>query len=164
MEPAVSFIAVMEKRRMSVRSQLSADYDKQVQENTKTLMAVIGVIQFLAIQSLALRGHHWNKDTRREDRNFSAFMDFSAKHSAELNSHLLRSPRNVGFLSPKIQNEFACINGELIRKSIVQECNDALFWSVCVCVCMCVYSTPRGSCPVSQVGMVYVFVLMCMSG
>ena len=26
---------------MSVRSQLSADYDKQVQENTKALMAVL---------------------------------------------------------------------------------------------------------------------------
>ena len=125
-------------------------------------MAVIGVIQFLTIQSLALRGHHWNKDTRREDGNFSAFMDFLAKYNAELNSHLLRSPQNVGFLSPKIQNEFACINGELIRKSIVQECNDPLFWSVCVCVCMRVYSTPRGSCPVSQVGMVYEGVRMCV--
>ena len=87
-------------------------------------------------------------------------MDFLAKYSVELNSHLLRSPQNVGFLSPKIQNEFACINGELIRKSIVQECNDPLFWSVCVC--MRVYSTPRGSCPVSQVGMVYEGVCICV--
>ena len=72
---------------------------------------------------------------------------FLAKYSAELNSHLLRSPQNVGFLSPKIQNEFACINGELIRKSIVQECNDPLSWS---------------SCPVSQVGMVYEGVRICV--
>ena len=74
-EQAVSFIAVMEKRRMSIRSQLSADYDKQVQENAKALMAIIDVIQFLTKQGLALRGHHWNKVTRGKDGNFSAFID-----------------------------------------------------------------------------------------
>ena len=97
MEQAVSFIAVMEKRRMSVRSQLSADYDKQVQENTKALMAVIGVIQFLTIQSLALRGHHWNKDTRREDGNFSAMK----RESVEMKPNLRHGVRRCAHVCGK---------------------------------------------------------------
>ena len=34
------------------------------------------------------------------------------------------------YLSPKIQNEFITINGDMIRKSIVDKCNSSLFWSV----------------------------------
>ena len=73
MEQADSFIAVMEKRKMFIRSQLSADYDKQVLENAK---AISDVIQFLTKQGLALRVYHWNKVTRREDGNFRASLSF----------------------------------------------------------------------------------------
>ena len=90
------------------------------------------VIQYLIRQGLAFRGHNWSKDIQREDGNFSTLIDFLAKYSADLNSHLLSSARNARYLSPKIQNEFISINGDLIRKSIVEECNTSLFWSVMV--------------------------------
>lgn len=54
-------------------------------------------------------------------------IDFLAKYSADLNSHLLSSARNAWYLSPKIQNEFTSINCDLIRKYIVKECNTSLF-------------------------------------
>ena len=53
-----------------------------------------------------------------------------AKYSSELHSHVLNSPRNARYLSPRIQNELILINGDLIQKSIVVECNASLFWSV----------------------------------
>lgn len=46
MEKSVSFIAVMEKKQKSIKSQLSASYDKQVQQNTKALTAIIDTICF----------------------------------------------------------------------------------------------------------------------
>ena len=47
-----------------------------------------------------------------------------------LNDHLIHSAKNARYLSPKIQNEFIVINGNLIRQSIVEECNKALFRSL----------------------------------
>ena len=49
------------------------------------------------------------------------------KYSVELNSHLLNSARNARYLSPQIQNELILINADLIRKSIIVECNTSLF-------------------------------------
>ena len=85
MEQADSFIAVVEKRKMFIRSQLSADYDKQVLENAK---AIIDVIQFLTKQGLALRVYHWNKVTRREDGNFRA-----CKISSKYSHHTATAPQ-----------------------------------------------------------------------
>ena len=54
-------------------------------------------------------------------------IDFLAKYSPALSSHICSSARNARYLSPKIQNEFISINGDLIRKAIVEECNASLF-------------------------------------
>ena len=88
------------------------------------------MLQFLTKQGLALWGHTWNKDTKRESGNFTTLIDLMAKYSSELHSHVLNSPRNARYLSPRIQNELILINGDLIQKSIVVECNASLFWSV----------------------------------
>ena len=74
-EQAVTFIAVMERKKPSIKSRLSDSYDKQVQQNTKALISIIDVIQFLTKQGLALRGPTWNKSTRRENGNFTTLID-----------------------------------------------------------------------------------------
>ena len=130
MERAVSFIAVMEKNKQSIKSQLSEAYDKQVQVNTRALLAIIDGIQFLVKQGLGLRGSNWDKGSKREDGNFTSLVDLLSKYNADLESHLHNSPRNARYLSPKVQNEFIRINGDLIRKSVVEECNASPFWSV----------------------------------
>ena len=77
-----------------------------------------------------MRGSNWDKSAKREDGNFSRLLDLLSKYSPELKSHLLHSPKNARYLSPKIQNELIAINGDMIRKSIVDECNSSLFWSI----------------------------------
>ncbi len=77
-----------------------------------------------------MRGSNWDKSAKREDGNFSHLLDLLSKYSPELKSHLLHSPKNARYLSPKIQNELIAINGDMIRKSIVDECNSSLFWSL----------------------------------
>jgi hypothetical protein len=115
---ASTFIAVMENRQKFVKTQLSVIllYSTQVEQNAKALLCVIDSLQFLIKQGLPVRGHNWSKETRREDGNFSSMIDFLAKYSSDLASHLQSSARNV--------------NVGLIRKTIIEKCNSALFWSV----------------------------------
>jgi len=130
-EQAVTFIAVMEEKRQSIKSKLSDLYDKEVQQNTKAPICIIDVLQFLTKQGLALRGHTWNKGTKRESGNFNTLIDLMAKyHVPSCIPNVLNSPRNARYLSPRIQNELILINGDLIQKSIVVECNASLFLSV----------------------------------
>jgi len=51
-EKSVNFIAVVEKKQKSIKSQLSEH--QQLQQNTKALTAIVDVIQFLIKQGLAL--------------------------------------------------------------------------------------------------------------
>ena len=81
-------------------------------------------------QGLGLRGSDWDKSTKRENGNFSMLIDFLSEYNSELKSHLQSSSRNARYLSPKIQNEFIVISGDLIRQSIVEECNASPFWSL----------------------------------
>ena len=118
----------MDKKELSLRSQLSEEYDRQVQLNTRALLAIVDCIQFLVKQGLGLRGSDWDKSTKRENGNFSRLIDFLSEYNAELKSHPQSSSRNARYLSPKIQNEFLAINGDLIRQSIVAECNASPFW------------------------------------
>ena len=127
---AASLIAIMNNKELSIRSRLSEEYDRQVQLNTKALLAIIDCIQFLVKQGLGLRGSEWDKGRKRENGNFSMLIDFLSKYNDELKSHLQNSARNARYLSPKIQNELIIINGDLIRQSIVNECNASLFWSL----------------------------------
>ena len=65
-----------------------------------------------------------------------------SKYHADLKSHLHSSPKNVSYLSPKVQNEFIKINGDLIWQSRVKECN--AYWSV-MAEEPKVYQEPRSS-------------------
>ena len=101
-EKAARFIAIMDKKELSIRSQLSEEYDRQVQVNTRALLAIIDCIQFLVKQGLGLRGSDWDKSTKRENGNFSRLIDFLSEYNAELKSHLQSLSRNARYLSPKI--------------------------------------------------------------
>ena len=77
-----------------------------------------------------MRGSKWDKGSKREDGNFTTWVDFLSKYNANLQSHLHSSPKNARYLSPKVQNEFTKINSDLIQQSIVKECNASPFWSM----------------------------------
>ena len=114
----------MEKKQLSIKSQLSKAYDEKVKQNTTALTAIVDCIQFLVKQGFKL--------TKRESGNFSVLVDFVGSYSSELNFHLTNSARNARYLSPKIQNEFISINGNIIWEKIIRDCVTSLFWSVMV--------------------------------
>ena len=82
-------------------------------------------MQFLVKQGLPLRGHNWFKDTGKEDGNFRNMVGFLSKYSSELAVYTFKHPTEM------LQNEFIILNASLIRKKIVDQCNNtSLFWSV----------------------------------
>lgn len=129
-QQAAALIAVVEKKSPSIKSRLVTSYDLQVERNTKALVSIIDTLQYTIKQGIAQRGHSWNKTTRRENGNFSMLIDLIATYSPCLSDHLVKAARNARYLSPKIQNDFISINGDLIRQRVVEECNRSLFWSV----------------------------------
>ena len=100
--------------------------------NTRAILGIIDSIQFLIKQRLGLRSSNWDKGTKREHGNFTSLVHFKGKYSTELKSHLHSSPNNAQYLSAKIQNEFITIIVDLIRKSVVDECNASLLWSLMI--------------------------------
>lgn len=87
-ERAASFLAVMDKRMPSIRSQLNTSYHSQVERNRKALISIVDSIQFMIKKGLPLRGHSWNKDTKREEGNLCEMVNFVSKYSVELDSHI----------------------------------------------------------------------------
>ena len=75
-ELAASFKGVVEKKGCSIKSQLSKTYDKQVQDNTAALLAIVDSIQFLVKQGLGLRGSNWDKSTKKEDGISHAYLTY----------------------------------------------------------------------------------------
>lgn len=122
-------IAVVEKRIPSIKSHLVSTYDQQVERNTKALSSIIDALQFTITQGIAQRGHHWNKDTKRENGNFRMLVDLIANYSLELNAHLLNSAKMHVTCPPRFKMSSSQF-GNLVRQSIVKECNESLFWSV----------------------------------
>lgn len=129
-QQAAALIAVVEKKTPSIKSHLVKTYDQLVERNTQALISIIDVLQYTIKQGISQRGHSWNKITKREGGNFSMLVDLIASYSPCLSDHLLNAAKNARYLSPKIQNEFISINGDLIRQCIVDECNKSLYWSV----------------------------------
>ncbi len=129
-QQAVALISVVEMKNPSIKSQLVKTYDQLVERNTKALISIIDVLQYTIKQGVSQRGHSWNKSTKREGGNFSVLVDLIATYSPCLSDHLLNAAKNARYLSPKIQNEFISINGNLIRQGIIDECNKSLYWSV----------------------------------
>ena len=97
--------------------------------NTRALLEIIDSIHFLVKHR---DQHEVATGTRvaRERMEIYQLLHFLSKCSTDFKSHLQTSPKNARCLSPTIQNEFIRINGDLIRQSVVKECNASPFWSV----------------------------------
>ena len=85
-EQAVTFIAVIEKNKQSIKSQLSKGFDKQVQLNMRALLSITDSIQFLVKQGLALTGRNWDKCKKRGDGNLTSLLDFLSKYTVLISS------------------------------------------------------------------------------
>lgn len=72
--------------------------------NRSNLCTIIDIIRFLAKQNISFRGDDESANSSNRG-NFWELVQFTAKYNADFRNWLENHPRNVSWLSPKIQNE-----------------------------------------------------------
>lgn len=97
---------------------------------------MLNIIQFLAKQNLAFRGHR--EDIREDDSgnrgNFLELVHLLAKYDPLLMEHLtkvkLGAKVSVSYLSPEAQNEFINLLGQQVRSTIIGRIQKAKYYCV----------------------------------
>ena len=82
--------------------------------------SIAEVIQFLAVNELALRGSYVMEE-EKERGLFISLFNYTLKKDKVLEEAIKHIPKNVKYTSPEIQNEIIGILGELVRQSIVDD-------------------------------------------
>lgn len=112
---------------------------KETKKWHEILTRMFDIIQFLAKQNLALRGHR-EDDTSTNIGNFLELVHLLAKYDPVLREHLVRikmgQNMSLTYMSPEIQNELIEILGKKLRQVILARVQKAKYY------CMTFDSTP----------------------
>ncbi|GBP39338.1 Zinc finger MYM-type protein 1 [Eumeta japonica] len=131
-------------KELEVRLNCNAIIDQKQQEIFESeekkwrdvLYRLLNIIQFLAKQNLAFRGHR--EDIRGDDSgnrgNFLELVHLLAKYDPLLMEHLtkikLGARVSVSYLSPETQNEFINLLGQQVRSTIIRRIQKAKYYCV----------------------------------
>lgn len=131
-------------KELEVRLNCKATIDQKQQEVFESeekkwrdvLYRLLNIIQFLAKQNLAFRGHR--EDIRGDDSgnrgNFLELVHLLAKYDPLLMEHLtkikLGARVSVSYLSPETQNEFINLLGQQVRSTIIRRIQKAKYYCV----------------------------------
>ena len=103
--------------------QLSSQVQDTIERNRKILGAIIDVIVLCGLKNIALRGHS------EKNSNFLSLLQFRAKTDPVLASHLQNSDARAKYTWPRIQNKLIEISGNVLRTTLVSDCNKAPFYA-----------------------------------
>lgn len=131
-------------KELEVRLNRKATIDQKQQEVFESeekkwrdvLYRLLHIIQFLAKQNLAFRGHR--EDIRGHDSgnrgNFLELVNLLAKYDPLLMEHLTKIKLGarvpVSYLSPETQNEFINLLGQQVRSTIIRCIQEAKYYCV----------------------------------
>lgn len=104
-------VTVHAQQAAPIDSQLSSAWSKQQGNARHCLRSIVGSVQFLSRQGLAMRGHG------KEDGNLFQHLKHKAKDDACLSDWL---SRHHDYTSPTVQNEILQLFGTCIVKDIAQ--------------------------------------------
>ena len=104
-------MTVSAQERSPIDTQLSSAWAQQQDDARHCLQNIVGSIQYLARQGIALRGHE------TQDSNLFQLLKFKAKDDARLRTWLTRCH---DYTSPQVQNEILQMLGNCIVRSIAQ--------------------------------------------
>lgn len=135
-QSAERFIAIENGREEDVASQINSQRRKEIQENREALLPIIKTLIFCGEQELPLRGDADSgpltfSKPEKKDGKFRALLRF--RHDAgdkALENHVANAKKNATYISPIIQNEVLGICGEIIRRNITSDVNEAKCFSI----------------------------------
>ena len=125
-EKCVTHIQAMQKwnekiRRDNMNLAVSTLACKRpLEQNRYYVKSIAEIIQFIAVNELALRGEY-NLDEHIEESLFIRLFQYTLKKDKELADCYLKIPKNACYTSPEIQNEVIDILTETVRENI---CSD----------------------------------------
>ena len=125
-EKCVTHIQAMQKwnekiRRDNMNLAVSTLACKRpLEQNRYYVKSIAEIIQFIAVNELALRGEY-NLDEHIEESLFIRLFQYTLKKDKELADCYLKIPKNACYTSPEIQNEVIDILTEIVRENI---CSD----------------------------------------
>lgn len=137
---AENFLAVLNRQKLDILTQLDTSLKEQVEENRRLLSPVIKTVIFCGRQGLSLRGHRdgglivdveGEQTFTENEGNFRALLRLRVESGDEmLRQHLLTAKRNATYTSWKIQNEIISACNDIILHKLVEKVNEAKCFSV----------------------------------
>ena len=113
-----------ERRILSNSSVSTLVNDKILEENRYYIISLAEIIQFLAINELALRGRY-NIDKQEEYSLFKNLFEYTLRKDHKLANCVKHIPEVATYLSPEVQNEIIEVLSEVVREEIVHDIKNA---------------------------------------
>uniref|UniRef100_A0A8D8THQ5 Zinc finger MYM-type protein 1 n=1 Tax=Cacopsylla melanoneura TaxID=428564 RepID=A0A8D8THQ5_9HEMI len=134
---ALNFVAVHEKKKLSIHIELDTAKQELIEKNRKILHSIIETIIFIGRQEIACRGHVDSGpiliDPDHNDGNFRSLLRFRVSSGDKiLSDHLFKNQdsSNARYTSPQIQNEIIEICGNIIKDKVVSKINSSNCFSI----------------------------------
>ncbi|CAG2219885.1 unnamed protein product [Mytilus edulis] len=127
---AEHFKNVKSGKTESVISTFSSSKKEQVLRNRHILDKIIRALLLCGKQNIAIRDH------TEERSNFMAILREFAEDDPLLKEHIQSTTARYKYTSPEVQNDLLIMCRKLIFDKIVEDCNEACFFSVLGDECM----------------------------
>lgn len=126
----------LENRSLQVINQIDTARSEAILRNRHNLKPIIETVILCGRQELALRGHRdsGNIDTNsvcteKNEGNFRALLRYRSQGDRELKD-MLDGSGKIKYLSPLLQNEIISSCNNVIKGKLVEEINNAIYFSV----------------------------------
>ena len=126
------FVKACENPSINIANRLSRERELHIEHDKEAFQSLFECILFGGTQGISLRGHRDDATASPGGNrgNFIELVKFMTKTDETLAAHLRKAPLNATYTSKTIQNQMISIIGERIRDGIIQEINDARFFTI----------------------------------
>ena len=115
----------------SIADQVNSQHRQIVAGNRHYIKTIASIILLCAKCKLALRGHD-ESPTSSDPGNFLSILEVICAHDDIVKEHYEAGSRNMKYTSPDIQNDLITIMGEMVKRRISREVNEAEMYSIMV--------------------------------
>jgi len=108
-------------------------YAQQVSENRHYVKTVAEVLMLTATQNLAQRGHREDMATSDNPGNFRKILQLVVRHDASIADRFVANSDVVTrYTSKNIQNELLSVMADMVRKQVIDDVKQSVYFSVIV--------------------------------
>ena len=129
-----NFLRTTKNPSAAIIPQLNHQVKETIENNRLILKSIISTLDFLARQSLPLRGHRDDGDVLSDEAhnkgNFKALLRFKAQNDAPLLKHLESCKKNASYTSKRSQNDLIDFMADDVRQQIIADVKKSKYFSI----------------------------------